>query len=162
MFVRDYGAGSAAGHARVAEEQPSQEDEDEYGDGDQCPEGILEVNLSGMSPEQSEPMRAARQAGLKVRQPFKRAPGGGGGNRFQPVRHLALASVRPSAAIAVESTPRVTAPIPCWMRPSGSVLTVARKAIRPRLVSTPTGASNCKAVRPCLWGVLLVSISWEL
>ena len=83
-FTRDYGLGSAAGHAHVAEEQTPQEDEEDHGDDDQCPEGVLEVDLSGMSPEQSEPiLLAARQAGLRVRQPFKRAPGGGG-NRFQP------------------------------------------------------------------------------
>ena len=64
-----------------------QEDEEEYGDDDQCPEDVLESDLSGISAEQSEPILiAARQAGMRVRQPFKRAPGGGGGgsNRFQP------------------------------------------------------------------------------
>ena len=85
-FTREYGLGSAAGQAHIAEEQMPQEDEEKYGDDDQCPEGVLEIDLSGMSAEQSEPiLLAARQAGMRVRQPFKRAPGGGGsGNRFQP------------------------------------------------------------------------------
>ena len=87
----------------MAEEQAPQEYEEDYGDDDQCPEGFLDVDLSGMTPEQSEPILiAARQAGLRVRQPFKRAPGGGGGNRFQP---------RPKAGTRPQFQPR-SAPTP--------------------------------------------------
>ena len=74
-FTKEFGLGSAGGQAHVAaaaEEQP--EDDEDYGDDDQCPEGFLDVDLSGMTPEQSEPILiAARQAGLRVRQLFKRA-----------------------------------------------------------------------------------------
>ena len=119
-FTREYGLGSAAGQAHVAEEQAPQEDEEEYGDDDQCPEGVLEIDLSGMSVKQSEPiLLAARQAGMRVRQPFKRAPGGdgGGGNRFQPTPkaplHRAPVSVRPSAATVAASTARETATALC-------------------------------------------------
>ena len=72
-FTREYGFGSAGGHAHVAEAQTPQEDEEGYGDDDQCPEGVLEIDLSGMSAEQSEPiLLAARQAGLRVRPLFRR------------------------------------------------------------------------------------------
>ena len=84
-FTREYGLGSTSGQAHVAAaaEPEQQEDEEDYGDDDQCPEGVLEIDLSGMSAEQSEPiLHAARQACLRVRPPFRRA-GGCGGGRFQ-------------------------------------------------------------------------------
>ena len=140
---------------------PPPEDEKEYGDDDQCPEGILEVDFSGTSPEQSEPiLLAARQAGLRVRQPFKRAPGGG--NRFQP---------RPKAKFQ----PRVPTPPRTGEReakcgncggkhstrdcPKPMLDDAKRKCFncgeaghqaKPSLASTLVGASNSKAARPCL------------
>ena len=68
-FTREYGLGSTGGQAHVAAaaESEQQEDEEDYGDDDQCPEGVIEIDLSGMSAEQSEPISlAARQAGLRV------------------------------------------------------------------------------------------------
>ena len=86
VFLSDYGPDMGkSGHAHVAAEQPPQEDEEQDGEDDQCPEGVLEVDLAGLPIEQAEHIPlAARQAGLRVRQPFRRAPGGGGG-RFQPM-----------------------------------------------------------------------------
>ena len=47
----------------AAAEPEQQEDDEDYGDDDQCPEGVLEVDLSNMTAEQSEPiLLAARQA----------------------------------------------------------------------------------------------------
>ena len=70
-----------SGHAHVAADQPAQEDEEQEGEDDQCPEGVLEVDFVGLPTEQAEHiLLAARQAELRVRQPFMRAPGGS----FQP------------------------------------------------------------------------------
>ena len=78
VFIRDYGSGSAAGHAHVVDEQVPPEEEEQGFRAEDAEEGIL----SGMSPEQSEPIRlAARQAGFKVRAPFRRTSSG---NKFQP------------------------------------------------------------------------------
>ena len=85
--MRDhYGPGDVhkTGHAHVATEQPTPEDEDQQNDStpDDDEEGIFEIDLSGLPAEQAEPiLLAARQAGLRVRAPFKRPSGG---NRFQP------------------------------------------------------------------------------
>ena len=82
MFIRDYGSGSAAGHAHIADEQSPPEGEEQGSTAGDDEEGILELDLSGLSPEQSEPiLLAARQAGFKVRAPFRRTSGG---NQFQP------------------------------------------------------------------------------
>ena len=86
VFLSDCGPDMGkSGHANVAVEQPPQEDKEQDREDDQCPEGVLEVDLAGFPTEQAEQiLLAARQAGLRVWQPFRRAPGGGGGGRFQP------------------------------------------------------------------------------
>ena len=86
VFLKDYGPGDVhkAWHAHLAAEQPPPEDEDQPSGStaDDDEEGILELDLTGLPAEQAEPiLLAARQAGVRVRAPFKRPTGG---NRFQP------------------------------------------------------------------------------
>ena len=86
VLLKDYGPGVVhrTGHAQLAAEQALLEDEDQQ-DGTTAgedEEGILELDLSGLPAEQAEPiLLAARQAGLRVRAPFRRPSSG---NKFQP------------------------------------------------------------------------------
>ena len=59
VFIRDYGSGSAAGYAHVADEKAKPEEEEQGFTAEDDEEGILQRDLSGMSPEQSEPLLLA-------------------------------------------------------------------------------------------------------
>ena len=51
VFIRDYGSGGAAGHAHVADEQAPPNEEEQASTAEDDEKGILELDLSGMSPE---------------------------------------------------------------------------------------------------------------
>ena len=152
--------------ASAVEPEPQEEEED-CGDDDQCPEGVLEIDLSGMSAEQSEPiLLAARQAGMRAQQPFKRAPGGGGGggNRFQP---------RPKAKLQPQFQPRSArtpprtgereakcgnfggkhttrdCPNPLLKSPSASVSIAEKKDTKRGSASSLIAANSHKVVEQC-------------
>ena len=87
VLLKNYGPGDVhkTGHAHLAAEQPTPEDEDQQNDStaddDDDEEGILEIDFSGLPAEQAELiLLAARQAGLRLRSLFKRPSVG---NRFQ-------------------------------------------------------------------------------
>ena len=75
-FLSDYGPDMGkSGHAHVAAEQLVPEDEEQEGEDDQCPEGVLEIDLAGLPTEQAEYiLLAARTAGLRIRQPLSLRP----------------------------------------------------------------------------------------
>ena len=119
VFLMDCGPGDVhkAGHAHRAAEQSPPEDEDQQSGStaDDDEEGILELDFTGLPAEQAEPiLLAARQAGLRVRAPFKRPTGG---NRFQP---------RPKSKF------------PAFKRPSADVPSHWREGVEVRQLRWPT------------------------
>ena len=149
-FLKDYGPDFKTGSAHLATEQAAahqafaaeaEEDEDE--------EGVIVLDLSGVSEEKAEVLvMAARSSGLRVKPPFRMAgwpaesllpgPSPARGHAHERRPRLARSATKIAAArTQLRKTPNLNFPLR-----SRRASSVACAAIGPRTVSSRTSASS--------------------